>query len=114
MTLDSVPRLVAWVDYPATFLYLQGWFSTDRKCLDYLAELRWPNGFQCPRYSGTTSWRTADNLWMCTACSRRTLVTAGTIFDRTRTPMRTWFAAIWFVTAQRPESQPLVCNGCWG
>ena len=28
-------------------------------------------------------------------------MTAGTIFDRTRTPLSTWFAAIWFVTAQK-------------
>ncbi|WP_311380944.1 IS1595 family transposase [Arthrobacter sp. ISL-28] len=28
-------------------------------------------------------------------------MTAGTIFDRTRTPLRTWFAAVWFVTAQK-------------
>jgi hypothetical protein len=38
---------------------------------------------------------------MCKACSRRTSATAGTIFDRTRTPLRTWFAAVWFVTAQK-------------
>lgn len=28
-------------------------------------------------------------------------MTAGSIFDRTRTPMRTWFAAVWFVTSQK-------------
>ena len=28
-------------------------------------------------------------------------MTAGTIFHRTRTPMSTWFAAIWFVTSQK-------------
>ena len=38
---------------------------------------------------------------MCRACQRRTSVTAGTIFHRTRTPMSTWFAAIWFVTSQK-------------
>jgi hypothetical protein len=38
---------------------------------------------------------------MCKACSRRTSATAGTIFDRTRTPLRTWFAAVWFVTSQK-------------
>jgi transposase-like protein len=38
---------------------------------------------------------------MCSACNRKTSVTAGTIFDRTRTPLSTWFAAIWFVTAQK-------------
>lgn len=38
---------------------------------------------------------------MCTECGRKTSVTAGTIFHRTRTPLSTWFAAIWFVTAQK-------------
>src|SRR5450830_320475 len=91
---------VSGVDYPSTFLEFQDWFSTDEKCLDYLAGLRWPGGFVCPKCGGTTSWRTSESLWMCTSCSRRTSVTAGTIFDRTRTPLRTWFAAIWFVTSQ--------------
>ncbi|SDN96379.1 Transposase zinc-ribbon domain-containing protein [Cryobacterium flavum] len=101
MPISPSVRPLSGVDYPSTFLEFQDWFSTDEKCLDYLARLRWPNGFVCPRCAATTSWRTTDGLWMCTACSRRTSVTAGTIFDRTRTPMRTWFAAIWFVTAQK-------------
>jgi len=32
---------------------------------------------------------------MCTDCGSRTSVTAGTIFDRTRTPLTVWFAACW-------------------
>jgi hypothetical protein len=28
-------------------------------------------------------------------------VTAGTIFDKTRTPLRVWFAAAWYVTSQK-------------
>ena len=31
----------------------------------------------------------------------QTSVTAGTIFHRTRTPLSTWFAAIWLVTSQK-------------
>lgn len=38
---------------------------------------------------------------MCAACGRQTSVTAGTIFHRTRMPLATWFAAIWFVTSQK-------------
>lgn len=38
---------------------------------------------------------------MCRDCSRRTSVTAGTIFHRTRTPLSTWFAAAWLVTSQK-------------
>jgi len=32
---------------------------------------------------------------MCSGCSGRTSVTAGTIFDRTRTPLTVWFSACW-------------------
>jgi hypothetical protein len=38
---------------------------------------------------------------MCQDCARGTSVTAGTIFHRTRTPLSTWFAAIWLVTSQK-------------
>ena len=32
---------------------------------------------------------------MCTGCGSRTSVTAGTIFDRTRTPLTVWFSVCW-------------------
>jgi transposase-like protein len=38
---------------------------------------------------------------MCAGCSHRTSVTAGTIFDRTRTPLTVWLTACWlFATAK--------------
>lgn len=89
------------VDYPSTFGQFQDWFSTDEACLRYLARLRWPDGFKCPRCEGGEYWLTGRKQWMCRACALRTSVTAGTLFDRTRTPLRTWFAAIWFVMAQK-------------
>ena len=39
------------------------------------------------------------------ACGRQASVTAGTIFDRTRTPLRLWFAAAWQMTSQKHGSQ---------
>lgn len=90
------------VDYPRTVLELQEWFPTDVACFEYLAGLRWPGGFVCPRCSsGDDAWRTADRLWMCRACGRQTSVTAGTIFDRTRSPLRMWFNAAWYITSQK-------------
>jgi transposase-like protein len=38
---------------------------------------------------------------MCTGCERKTSVTAGTIFHRSRLPLTTWFAAAWFVCSQK-------------
>jgi transposase-like protein len=36
---------------------------------------------------------------MCCGCGDRTSVTAGTIFDRTRTPLTVWFTACWLLAS---------------
>ena len=95
------PHPVGGVDYPRTFQELQAWFPDDHACLQYLARLRWPDGFVCPSCSSTQAWQTAKGRWMCAACGGQTSVTAGTIFHRIRTPLSTWFAAIWFITSQK-------------
>ncbi len=91
----------AGVDYPRTYADLLAWFPDDEACLEYLGRLRWPGGFACPRCHAHAFWRTGGGQRMCRACGRRTSVTAGTIFHRTRTPLATWFAAVWFVTSQK-------------
>lgn len=77
------------------------WFPDDLACREYLAELRWPRGFECPGCGCGGFWRTKKQLWMCTDCGLKTSVTAGTIFHRTRTPLTSWFAAVWLVTSQK-------------
>ena len=80
---------------------LLAWFGTDEDFRDYLAWLRWPDGFVCAECGRVGGWQLADGRWECAACSHRTLVTAGTIFDRTRTPLTVWFHACWwFATAK--------------
>lgn len=95
----QMPR--ARVDCSKTFGQFQDWFCTDAACFEYLARLRWPEGFVCPKCVVRDNGRTGAGLWMCKACSRRTSVTARTFFNRTRTPLRTWFAAVWFMTTQK-------------
>ena len=72
-------------DYPRSVGEFLSWFGTDADCRDYLAWLRWPDGFVCDECGHVDGWRLADGRWECAACSHRTSVTAGTIFDRTRT-----------------------------
>ena len=94
-----VPR--AGQHYPASLGDFQSWFRTDADCLDYLEWLRWPEGFVCPACGIRGGWRLSDGRFMCSACSGRSSVTAGTIFDRTRTPLTVWFTACWmFATAK--------------
>ncbi len=81
--------------YPRSPGEFQVWFRTDADCLDYLEWLRWPAGFVCPACGNNGGWRLGDGRFMCSGCAGRTSVTAGTIFDRTRTPLTVWFNACW-------------------
>lgn len=81
--------------YPRSVGELQAWFRIDADCLDYLEWLRWPAGFVCPGCGHSGGWRLGDGRFMCSGCGGRTSGTAGTIFDRTRTPLTVWFTACW-------------------
>jgi len=43
----------------------------------------------------------ADGRLRCAACGERTSPTAGTILDRTRTPLTVWFTACWLFASQK-------------
>ena len=79
--------------YPRSVGEFQAWFRTDADCLDYLEWVRWPAGFVCPACGEGEGWPLADARFKCSGCGARTSVTAGTIFDRTRTPLTVWFTA---------------------
>lgn len=87
--------------YPGSVGELQAWFRTDADCLDYLEWLRWPQGFVCPDCSSSEGWWLSDGRIMCARCSHRTSVTAGTIFDRTRTPLTVWFTTCWLFASAK-------------
>ena len=95
------PHPVAGIDYPRTLQEFDEWFPTEEACAAYLRRLRWPDGFRCPACGGGNAWLTKRGLLQCSACQRPTSVTAGTVFEGTRKPLRTWFLAMWFVTNEK-------------
>ena len=88
-------------DYPRALLELERRFSSDEACREFLATLRWPDGFACPRCRGTAWWAASRGRRICVACGYQTTVTAGTIFEGTRIALPVWFRAIWWVTSQK-------------
>ena len=98
---EQRPHPAGGVDYPRTLQEFDDWFATEDKCANYLMRLRWPQGFSCPGCGSQTSWLTARNLLHCKQCHRQTSVTAGTVFEGTRKPLRVWFQAIWYLTNQK-------------
>src|SRR5271166_2679365 len=94
-------------DYPQTLLEFEARFATDEACRQYLIQLRWPDGFVCPRCQAHTTWPSTRGRLVCTACRCQTSVTAGTIFQDTRKPLRLWFRALWHVTSQKNGASAL-------
>jgi transposase-like protein len=88
-------------EYPMTFDEFIKNFSTEGQCRDYLFQLRWPDGFKCPNCNKTDYIIINDKLYECKNCKRQTSITAGTIFQDTRSPLRTWFTAIWWIATQK-------------
>jgi transposase-like protein/predicted RNA-binding Zn-ribbon protein involved in translation (DUF1610 family) len=87
-------------EYPRSVAELERLFPTDRACGEFLADLRWAEGFRCPACGSRESWRTRRGQSMCRGCGRQVSVTAGTIFHGARVPLTTWFRAAWWMTTQ--------------
>lgn len=88
-------------DYPRTLMEFKERFATEDACLQYLAALRWPGGFRCPKCGHDDAWQTKRRLYQCRKCRRQTSITAGTIFHDSRKPLRLWFEAMWHITSQK-------------
>lgn len=93
-------------EYPRNLTELEANFGTEEACCAYLARLRWPAGFRCPRCGFDKAWPVRD-LWQCAGCGYQTSVTAGTIFQDTRTPLPMWFRAMWWVTTPKNGASAL-------
>jgi transposase-like protein len=90
------------IDYPNTYRNFVEMFPDDVACTAYLAKLRWPEGFICPACNTNANpWHASRARLTCPFCRHQTSVTTGTIFDKTRTPLTTWFEAAWHVSTAK-------------
>ena len=102
MDIQLTAGPVAGKDYPRNWSEFLEWFASEEACLSYLDKLRWPDGFVCPACGVVGEpYRSSRGRLMCRSCAHQGSVTAGTIFDKTRTPLRVWLAAAWYVTNQK-------------
>lgn len=87
--------------YPKNFQEFLYQFKTEDDCWNYLFEMRWPDGFQCPKCNRDKYWVTGKKLIHCISCGHQASITSGTIFHGTRKPLLLWFHIIWWVVAQK-------------
>jgi transposase-like protein len=76
-----------------TLRQFQAQFPTEDACLDHLFATRYGTDFECPGCNRPAKFSRvkARRSYQCQWCAHQVYPTAGTPFDRTRTPLRDWF-----------------------
>lgn len=81
-------------------------FPTEQVAIDHLTAIRFRNGRFCPLCGCTNEGKVSimkragvpTNQYKCYACRGKFSIKVGTIFQDSKLPLRTWFAAIWMIT----------------
>lgn len=91
--------------FPRSLPEFQRRFPDEAACASYLERARWSDGFICDHCgSPGEPYRFANRpgVFRCRHCNRDTSLTAGTVRDRTHTPLSVWFWAASLVASQTP------------
>ncbi len=73
-------------------------FKEETDCFPHLFELKWPEGYRCPRCGHPHFYFISTRripLYECRSCHTQTSLIAGTIMEGSRTPLHRWFQAIY-------------------
>jgi transposase-like protein len=79
-------------------------YGSEAQCARALERLRWPHGFRCPRCDEAGHYRIVQDerqLFQCKACRRQTSLTAGTMMDSSKLPLRSWFLALYLISQDK-------------
>ena len=75
------------------------YFTDPAVCLDFMVELRWPDGVTCPRCQALDPhFISTRKLWRCNGCKKQFSVKVGTIFEDSPLGLDKWMAAVWLIT----------------
>lgn len=73
-------------------------FGDEDACWDYLEQIRWPDGVECPKCESDRITRIkGGHKFHCNSCGYQFTVTAGTILHDTHLPLRKWFVALYLM-----------------
>ncbi len=78
-------------------------YPDDASCLEEIRKLLWPNGILCRKCKEFTHhYKLKKRLaYSCKKCLTQTYPLVGTVFQKSRTPLRLWFFALFIITTTR-------------
>lgn len=91
--------------FPRSLPEFQRLFPDDAACAAYLETARWREGFVCPHCTTAGEpfrFEARPGVLRCRKCRRDVGLTAGTVMERTHTPLNTWFWAAYLVSSHTP------------
>jgi len=92
-------------------------YGTEEQCAIARMALRRPEGVRCPRCACAAHCvvrQGARDLYQCQACRHQTSLTAGTVMECTKLPLRTWFLAMSLISQDKTGLSSLALEGQLG
>jgi transposase-like protein len=84
--------------FPTTLQQAIIYFADPENASNFLMQMRWPNGVECPICSGSeVSYLSTRRLWKCKACKKQFSVKVGSIMEDSPIGLDRWLAAIWLI-----------------
>lgn len=77
-------------------------YHDEESCVAALIRMRWPDGTRCPKCRGERLHRMSTRRCLqCSRCRTQLSITAGTILEATKLPLRKWFLALYLVASNK-------------
>ena len=91
------------MNFPTNQFEFHHMFNEEGACVQYMIEARWPEGFICPQCGHDKAWWVEDRGAMkCAKCGEWTYLTQGTVMEKSKTPICTWFLGAYLMTTLTP------------
>src|SRR5438105_11878831 len=87
-------------EFPKTLQLCIQYFADEKRCIDFLAAIRWPDGKPvCPNCADkdSTYYLANQKRWKCRGCKNQFSVKVGTIFEDSPISLSKWFPAVWLI-----------------
>lgn len=78
-------------------------FPNDDACLDFMRDVLYPDGIECRTCERVTKHHrlAKRKAYSCQECATHVYPLAGTIFEKSRTPLKSWFYAMHLMASTR-------------
>jgi hypothetical protein len=78
-------------------------FQSEESCVDFLVQMKWPDGYSCDRCGCRNFYRTDTRrlpLFECADCRYQASPIVGTVMEGSSTQLRKWFLALYMISQE--------------